>query len=201
MTDFVTLAKAIASQLDGTFRGDMDSGNRAYVDLQHERAGLVVSLSRGYGVEASRVRATIHVNKETQGGLDYRALPAFHSLETAAAMSRGADVIARQIESRIVQPAMPMLESVQGAAANKREQAAKLAGVVERYKELFPTAQISIDPRDDGHAGLSWSNSGSNADYRYIRARLYSDGHIYIDRASGLPESVAIAFLSAFTAK
>lgn len=201
MTDFVTLAKAIASQLDGNFRGDMDSNNRAYVDLQHERAGLIVSLSRGYGAEASRIRASIHFDEATRGGMDYRALPPVHTLETAAAMSRGGDVIARQIEARVVQPAMPMLESQKVKLQEKRDHAAQLAATVERYKAMFPAAKVSIDPREDSHASLSWSNSGAMADYRYIRARLYADGHIYIDRASGLPESVAVALLEAIGAK
>lgn len=202
MTNLHTLAAEIASQLDGTARltdegGDRLSADLAFVDLANERDGLRVVLRLGMGTERNRVRATMSYTRELRGDLDYRAMPAFHTIETAAAMSRGAAVIARQIEAKAVQPAIPMLEAWKLKRAEIDAEAQRMAATVERWRARFPRAQIELDRSDKTSATLRMSapTTAAAADYWYMNADLRSDGGIYIRQMSALPEAAAMAML------
>lgn len=197
MTDFLKLAAGIASQLDGVIRpsgpgaDDAPSGSDiAWIDLQHEREGLRVILRRLSGSESTRLRASMGLTAAGKAGADYRETPDFYKLETAAALSRGPDVIARQIESKIVQPALPMLEAWQ---IKLRERAAMQAGVeaaAARYQAAFPTARITVGK---GEADFYLAR----VDGGYIQGDINEHGGLYVRRVSRLPESAAVALINA----
>lgn len=200
MSDFATLAAGIASQLDGVLQTHDEGGDpirmtdRALINLQHERAGLVVVLRVGYGAERSRVRATMSQTTESRDGADYRETPDLYRLETAAAMSRGPDVIARQIESKIVQPAIPMLEAWQIKRAELRAELARLDSAMARYRAAFPRA--SVDKRDPRDTEARFHMTAPHPATGYVTGRVHSDGRFYIDRMSSVSESAAVALLS-----
>jgi hypothetical protein len=178
---FLALCDEIASQLDGTrvletgtADGAPSGSDIAWINLANEREGLRVILRRGYGVEYSRVRASMGVTAEMRAGHDYRALPAFHDLTTAAALSRGARVIAAQIESKIVQPALPMLAEWKVKREAEEAHARKLAAAIETFRTRYPAARVS----DDGDFSLFSDANG------YLRGRINSDGGLYVDRCS-----------------
>jgi hypothetical protein len=203
---FRSLCREIASQLDGTIRAPGDGADDApsnadmiWIDLANERDGLRVVIRRGLGAERTRLRATMSQTMESRGGpdVDYRETPDFYKLETAAAMSRGARVIAAQIESKIVQPAIPMLEGWKAKLVEKRARAADLDAAAARWQARFPRAKITIDKRNES-GEFRLTGGGSNPDsYWYVNARLYTDGRIYIDRMSPLPEDAAAALFAA----
>lgn len=192
MMDLQALAIEIASQLDGVIRGtgegsdDAPAGRDiAWIDLQHEREGLRVILRQGYGAEVTRVRASMSVTGVVRNGADHRSMPNFYELTTAAAMSRGARIIAAQIETKIVQPALPMLAQwIEKKAADAAHEA-KHAAAIDLIRLRYPTAtfrgeEISVYSADSG----------------YLRGRINSDGGLYIDRCS-IPNAAALAVLDA----
>jgi hypothetical protein len=204
MTDFLTLATAIASQLDGTIRPSGDGADDApfstneivWIDLANEREGLRVVLRRGHGAEATRLRATMSQSMASRNGADYREAPAFYEMTTAAALSRGPRVIAAQIESKIVQPAVPMLEAWKDRAALKAAAAVRLEEAAARWREAFPLAHIKIKPNDtEGTFHLTGGGTDPDA-YWYVNARFNENG-LYVDRMSRLPEAAAVALLNA----
>lgn len=205
MSDFLTLAAAIAAQLDGTIRRSGDEADdaptsldMAWIDLANEREGLRVVIMRGHGADSSRLRATMSQTMASRDGATFSDLPDFYKLETAAAMGRGARAIAAQIETKLVQPSIPMLEAWQVKRAERRAMMARLEAAIGRWQARFPRAAISHKP---GDFEASFRLSGGGADnYWYLSGRVYEDGGFYIDRMSRLPETVAADMVAAMVA-
>lgn len=195
MTDFLALCRDIASQLDGTIRpagdgaDDAPSGSDiAWLDLANEREGLRVVIRKGSGSESSRLRATMGITREARGDADYRETPDFYKLETAAAMSRGGRTIAAQIESKIVQPALPMLEAWKVRQAERAAMQAGVERAAARYRAAFPSARITVGK---GSADFYLSR----ADGGYLQGDINEHGGLYISRVSRVPESAAVALI------
>lgn len=193
MTDFRALAAGIASQLDGalTERDGMDRDDIASIDLANEREGLRVILRRGYGSESTRIRASMTYSSELRGDLNWSDMPKF-DLETAAAMSRGHDVIARQIEAKIVQPAIPVLDDWKAEREKIESDLAALTETVESWRKRYPKADINIAKGETHNASfyMYFSDHGS------IHARLYADGSMYFDRLPRVSAGQAIDLIT-----
>ena len=195
MTDFLALCRGIASQLDGTIRPTGDgaddaprSSDMVWIDLANEREGLRIVIRHGVGSESTRLRATMAQTHESRGGADYRETPDFYKLETAAAMSRGDRVIAAQIESKIVQPAIPMLEAWKVRQAEKAELQAGVEKAAARYRAAFPSARITVNK---GSADFYLSR----ADGGYLQGDINEHGGLYVTRVSRVPEVAAMALI------
>lgn len=202
MSSLPALAPAIAALLRGTVcpsgtgKDDAPIGRDiAWIDLADEREGLRVILRH---TEGTRLRASMSLTPAARGGAEVRAYPAFHELATAAAMSRGADVIARQIESKVVAPALPMLAGWLRTRADYSEARARLVEAVARYQSAFPTARISTpEAWDATEARLDLSNGSTSPDYRYLSGHVKADGSLRVDRSSAVPELAAYAIARA----
>jgi hypothetical protein len=208
MRDFLKLAAAIASQLDGVLAPsgeEWDSApsgdDIAWINLQNEREGLRVHVRRGYGAEKSRLRATIGFTGAERGRMtDYRELPSgLHQLETAAALSREARAIAAQIETKIIQPAIPLLEEWRGKKARLADEREQLESAVARYRERFPTARIDLGEKETYSANFYGASMGASGGY--VNGRINRDGSFYIDRMSSIGESAAFALLDSLNRK
>ncbi|WLJ71170.1 hypothetical protein [Sphingomonas phage Carli] len=202
MTDFLTLATAIASQLDGTIRPSGDgaddapfsTGEIVWIDLANEREGLRVVLRKGNGSESTRLRAVMSQTMASRAGASYQETPNFYQMETAAAMSRGADVIARQIESKIVQPAIPMLEAWQAKQAAAAELQTRVEAAAARYRVAFPKARVDVR-KGEADFYLSRPDGG------FMQGDINEAGGLYIRRVSRIPESAAVALINALIAE
>ena len=205
MTDFATLAAGIAAALNGTIRthdagGDPIAPNdRGVIDLNGEYAGLVVVLRQGYGADCTRIRATMSQTMESRDGCDYRETPDLHTLETAAAMSRGAPAIARQIASKLLPTALEKLEAFKVKRREHHAHMARLSAAVDRWKAAFPKARVSMADRDHD-ARFELSTGHLVTDYAYVSGRINADGGLHIDRMSTSREADAMAFVESHMA-
>lgn len=192
MTDTRTLAAAIASQLDGTLVTDAPHNDCLWIDLHNEREGLRVALRRGYGAQSNRLTASTSYTAELRGNADYREMPDFHKLTTSAAITRDARTIAAQIETRCIQPALPLLDAwnaKRDALATAREQ---LEATVARWQARYPRARIDLPERETHNAAVHMTAATG----AHVSGRLYADGSFYIDRISRIGEDAAHSLLA-----
>lgn len=205
MTDFLKLAAEIASQLDGTLCasgykiGSAPAGDDiAWIDLANERAGLRVVLRKGMFAEATRVRASMSLQGMKEAApvaFDFREVPAVHTLETAAAMSRGARVIAAQIETKIIQPAIPMRDAfalaIEARVNDNERQAQAINAFRHVQTKVIPGVSSRFEATGEFYIGLPGAN--------YLRGHINSDGGMYIERASSIPLAKALRILAILT--
>lgn len=182
---FAAVISALAAKLNGSIVPQESGPDRMVLELSGERAGLRVVCRRGYGAESSRVRFSMSL-QALMGAHDFRALPAVHELETAAAFSRGVEVIARQIESKIIAPAIPMRNAWIAKLAELATEAQQFAASIARYRAALPNARIE----DSGNFHLSRPGGG------YISGQINSSGGFYVQRMSSVPEAKALAVLA-----
>lgn len=209
MTDFATLAAGIAAALSGELRTHDEGGepirlvDHAVVNLTGERTGLMVILRKGWvPSESSRIRATMSQTAESRDGAHYSETPDFHTLETAAAMSRSPDAIARQIESKLIAGETGALAMLEAWKVKRREHHAtrdRLAASVARWQARFPKARISTGERDY-EARFDLSTGHTVQDYAYVSGRITADGSLHIDRMSNVREADAMALVAAHVA-
>lgn len=209
MTDIRTLAAAIAPLIGGTIvttgtEIDMAPADKdiAWIGLNAPHDGLRVVLRHAgpIGAANTRVRAVMYQTHANRDGADFRETPAFHELETAAAMSRGAEVIARQIKAKIIAPAIPMLEEWNAKRAAQKESIRQHETAIAAFRKRFPGARINwrggyYDPAE---FGLSHQDG---AVFRFIDGEIHHDGTFSIKRTSRLDQSAAFDLIAALTKK
>lgn len=197
MSDLRILAAALATELKGELSpvAERDARDLAWIDFNEgERAGLRIVLRRGYNSEATRIRATLSLGNELRRP-NMQAPASFYALETAAAMSRSADVIARQIVRAVIEPAMPMLATWKAEIAKEIAIADALAAQVVAFRKAFPSVRVD-DPRPGAYSTEIHASGAAG----YITADLNSDGGLYVKRAS-FDAASAAGLLAAFIGK
>lgn len=191
--DRAALARDLAPLLGATYTPDMDGEGRYCVSTL--RIGdMHLTLSGCHGAEWKRVRISAFPARELAEKVrNLSGVPTIPHVTVDP--SRPLPVLVADLKRRLLEPAAPLIEKVRSMADGLDRGRTELQGHVDRISTMFPGLRISIKPGYNtaelyfyGPTGVSFSGD------------LLSDGHISLQRVSGLTPDRTDAILSALTA-